>query len=150
MGSYGDECLELDEPPQQNDTKQTKEEKDDKKRNKAIKIPKDAVTLAKIPGGKIQKWKEKTERGWHIIQVPASDPNQPDSQLIVEINVNGKVLQLVQQKDAAGRVHVNPDIYGPDEWETPPWGRGNVLQIWSPDAPLRPQENAEYSEWLLA
>ena len=52
------------------------------------------------------------------------------------VNIDNKKLELVQQAQWL-RVYVNPDIYGPDEWE--PGCTGNKIQIWSPDAPRRPE-----------
>ena len=79
------------------------------------------------------------ERGWRVFDVP---PVCRYGMKLV-VNIDNKKLELVRQTQWM-RVYVNPDIYGPDEWEVPP-SSGNKWKIISPDAPQCPEvvgENA--------
>ena len=98
-------------------------------------IPEDAYTPVETSWGAVKMWTEKTERGWAVIQIPACQPNcEP---MIFKCKVKDKQVELVQQEGVALRVYVNPDIYEPDVWETPP-GSGRIFHVFSPDAPTAP------------
>ena len=72
-------------------------------------IPEDAYTPVETSWGAVKMWREKTERGWAVIQIPACQPNcEP---IIFESKVKDKQVKLVQQGGDALRVYVNPDIY---------------------------------------
>ena len=73
------------------------------------------------------------ERGWSVLEVP---PKDAETEQVIQVNIDKKNLKLVRQEQWC-RVYVNPDIYGPDEWEVPP-SSGNKLHTFSPAAPRRP------------
>ena len=87
---------------------------------------------------------ESDERGWSVLDVAPIDTATLSKvvRVHVEIGIGNKKLKLVRQAQWM-RVYVNPDIYGPDEWEVPP-SSGIKWYVIGPYAPRVPHD-----EWQI-
>ena len=66
-------------------------------------------------------------RGWSVLQVNPTGAGAS----IINVNIDGKTIQLVTQSNDPLRVYVNPSRDGADEWQIPA-GTGPRVSILPP------------------